>query len=1021
MKQDDLDIVALVERSLSSTTPGPDATVDPSVAAVVTVESDTRFLPRTLEAVFGQTTLPGFVVVADCAPGASAAPRRASWGGVTIWVVGVRRARSFGDAVSIALDATPVPAAVTRLWLLHDDSRPADDACLERLLEASRNSPGAGVVGAKHLDWELSGLQDVGYMLDASHRRASLVVDGEPDQEQYDDRQEVYGVSLAGALVSRPVWIGLTGSEPWFTTYGESMDFCRRVYRSGGRVMVCPKAVVAHARARFQGIRGKAGEARDAREVRIPHVARRRAADRFLLTDVSALTWLPRWAGRIVMAVVWFVMGLAGKRPYEAVCDLISPFTMLFDMPMAVRVGARSRSMGSLPRSQRAALTASRRAVAQWQARTDAFAQQGTVRLLSSLERTHLRRMLLRRALWALALTVAAVALSAVMNRSVLRAALTGATLYSDTLVPTAASWGQVWHAATAMYTYADGFGTVAPPAPFMLVLAVLSALTGGHVAQAVSMFLLAAPALAALAFWALAGVATRSNPLRFALSAAWVALAAAFGLYQHANVPMLMVHVFLPLSIALLMKAVGMHRVDPPDVPHPSVQLAALASITLVPVTASEPQLSIPFVLVFVAFLVMVRSHRAMLLLMPLPSVMVLGPTLFHVVKHARQGAWRQLFGDVSVPMAAVSGRPSADAPLAVAARALGLSGGMDALSWAVLAVVILAAALALAALARPTALRMSRMMWTVMFSGVLVGILAPRVAVGVDSGVPVAGSALPGMTLLAMGMLVSIGLAAGSAMTVFDPLTGPAGSPRARRGRERTVSGRSPLPGRIVRAVLSVCVLAGAAVVAAPAAIGWQDGYRVGVVTGSLPMAASDYLSADSSRRIVAVRASSGTAVRYAVMRTAAGDLIDVAPSVEALRAEGALGSGEADLMRACAQLLSSNSDDAIDQLTKLGIGGIWIPDAADETQRTLLSHVTASDGTQIVVDNETGAYVRLVSDTAQGAGIDVSGEDTALADPLRKAWVASAIAVFAAYALVALPRRRAMARIMPRKERP
>ena len=38
-------------------------------------------------------------------------------------------ARSFGDAVSRALDRADLDDAPRALWLLHDDSRPSDDSC----------------------------------------------------------------------------------------------------------------------------------------------------------------------------------------------------------------------------------------------------------------------------------------------------------------------------------------------------------------------------------------------------------------------------------------------------------------------------------------------------------------------------------------------------------------------------------------------------------------------------------------------------------------------------------------------------------------------------------------------------------------------------------------------------------------------------------------------------------------------------------------------------------------------------
>ena len=50
--------------------------VDDEVAAIVTVESDLRYLPATLGAVFRQTVLPGTVIIADCADKSSTVDRR---------------------------------------------------------------------------------------------------------------------------------------------------------------------------------------------------------------------------------------------------------------------------------------------------------------------------------------------------------------------------------------------------------------------------------------------------------------------------------------------------------------------------------------------------------------------------------------------------------------------------------------------------------------------------------------------------------------------------------------------------------------------------------------------------------------------------------------------------------------------------------------------------------------------------------------------------------------------------------
>lgn len=104
------------------------------------------------------------------------------------------------DAVTRAMDQIGIDAGIRALWTLHDDSRPADDRCFETLLDAWRNTPTAALLGAKQLDWQAKNLHNVG-LYAGHHDVVSLVVDGEPDQEQYDGRQDVLSVSLSGALV----------------------------------------------------------------------------------------------------------------------------------------------------------------------------------------------------------------------------------------------------------------------------------------------------------------------------------------------------------------------------------------------------------------------------------------------------------------------------------------------------------------------------------------------------------------------------------------------------------------------------------------------------------------------------------------------------------------------------------------------------------------------------------------------------------------------------------------------------
>ena len=62
------------------------------------------------------------------------------------------------------------------------------------------------------------------------------------------------------------------------------------------------------------------------------------------------------------------------------------------------------------------------------------------------------------------------------------------------------------------------------------------------------------------------------------------------------------------------------------------------------------------------------------MLLLIPLPSGFVIAPTIINAVHHASEGVWRQLFGDVMVPLSARNGAPDASGFATLAMRAFGV-----------------------------------------------------------------------------------------------------------------------------------------------------------------------------------------------------------------------------------------------------------------------------------------------------------------------------------------------------------
>ncbi|MEE1296465.1 MAG: glycosyl transferase family 2 [Bifidobacterium sp.] len=992
------------------------------VTAVITVEEDLRYLPQTLGAVLAQSVLPSTIVVADCS-GSTLQSVQTTFDiiptvadplvsmpeseRITVQLVRVAHARSFGDAVAKALRGANVDTAAKTLWLLHDDSRPADNRCLEHLIDAWRNTPTASLLGAKQLDWSGERLHDVGSYA-ARMRTVSLVVDGEPDQEQYDGRSDVFAVSLAGALVPMNTLAAVGGFDAWFTTYRGSEDFCRRLCRAGRRVVVVPSARIAHRRARYEGLRTHDGAPLEPDEVTDPTMAVFCAGQKYAYTDVRAGWWPLMWLGGILLALGGAVRLLFRKMPYRAWCLLCMPWIALANIPGALGARHRLNALGPLRRATRAGLRADRRQIRQWNQRVAAFDDQRGHVVLDPLAAAHLRRRLVRRWVAVAVAALIAFAVIAVLYWPILRYAFGDTSLMSQQLLPTDASWRQLVRAATTQWDFGIGGGVPVPPTPWLLVLMVAAVFTGGHVAGALSLiFFLSAPACV-LSFWALAGVVTRSDAIRTLSGLAWFALAMAMGLYSDANLPMLTVMVFLPAAFAFSFKAVGLYRTEQPDNPRSSVQAAAMAALLFIPVVCAEPQILLALVVIFVAFLVFVRRHRLMLLLIPFPAAFAVAPTLVNAVRYGADGMWRQLFGDILLPVASQNGSPEVMDLTTLAQRAFGMpTGDAATLPWpdgTVLDILLMAGVcvlvvLALLALLRPQVFRACRILWTVAVCGLLLAIVSGAIVVAVMPYGAAAGSVLPGVAVAACGLLACAALAAGSGVKPFNQL-----AVQERRGMS---------PGTVARG--GVCVaLAYLTLVCAACGWGTAERYGVDITGGALPMVSQDYLSQDDGRRVLAIAAHDANTVDYTVMRTGRGDLIDSSPAWRVSAAYGhEEGTTDRELARIAAQLLANSDNGAIEDLSALGFGGIYVVTRDTEgisakASEQLLANVTSSQGTQSVVSNTEGTYYRLTIKAASGQRIDTAAQASVQRSPWRYAWLWCLGVIVALYCIVAIPRR-------------
>ncbi len=1018
------DIQRVLADQASHRTRQSQQSVNRSVAAVITVEEDLRFLADTVGAVFEQSILPGVVVVIDCT-GRTDRSLEFSFtvdgshehgtvepDTVSVQLVGVSSARSFSDAVSKGLSRASLDAATKALWTLHDDSRPADNTCLETLLEAWRNTPTASLLGTKQLDWSGKNLHEVGAYA-GHHRLETLVVEGEPDQEQYDGRQDVFSVSLAGALVPTATIDAFCGANPWFGTFGESADFCRRICLGGGRVVVVPQAAIAHRRARYEGIRSRSGEPLDDGEHNNAAMSVLDTRQRYYYTDIRMLWWPLLWVVSVVGSFFAALMRLSRKQPYVALCELALPWRAVAQFPAACRARQRVARDTHVSQSRLSMVMATRDQIARWRDRVRAFNDQKGRVILDPLAKAHLRHRLRKRWISALCAALVAFIVVAAVYWDTFRSAFSGGSLMSSSWLPTSASFSQLVEAATTSWSF--GTSTAEPPTPWLLVLMVVSVCTLGHVAVATCVIYFLSAPLSVLSFWALAGVFTRSDSVRVMCSLLWFSLSFACGLYESANLAMLTVMVFLPAAFAFAFRSVGMYHTEEPVKPHHSVQAAALSALCFIPVVAAEPQLLLPLILIFAAFMIMVRRHRITLLLIPVPAAFVLAPTLVNVLHHASDGAWRQLFGDITVPSSSTNGAPAALSVADAVARAFGIDIDNGWISWLrtpelvpflVLALLVILVALAVVSLFLPFALRASRMMWIAIIGGGLLCTVSARIVIAVDYNGQVAGSVLPGMSLMLMGVLACVCVVAGAAVRRFVLLRRPSDAPVECDGDEvakKTVItvGRACLVA-VLTASTCLCVTSGLLI---------YGENSPSVSDSGLPMVAVDYAEQQDDHRILALSAHSSSHISYTSMRTESGDLIDVSVAQRASQASGSISDDDELLASAASRLLVNSDSQAVADIASLGFGGIYVvsgdDDDSDEAVSQLLANITASDGTQSVASDSSGTYFRLTLVDTTTQGIDLSGKESVQSNSWRYAWLWCTGIIVALYCVVALPR--------------
>ncbi|PFG32543.1 glycosyltransferase [Sanguibacter antarcticus] len=688
------------------------------VTAILVTRGSTPYLSHSLDAVFASTVEPAGVVVVDVSTDSSATLSAEVADRVTL--VRAPGARTFGAAITDALDVVGRSATTPWMWLLHDDSAPEPQA-LHHLVRALEHTSSVAIAGSKQVRWHAPDeLVEVGYTVSRSGRRMTGVEPGELDQGQHDSREDVLAVGLAGALVRRSVWDDLGGTDPVYGSFGDGLDLCRRARLAGHRVVVVPRAIVLHAQAGLSGLRDAvptdddAPDALPAAEDQTDAVdptfgARLRSQLYFLGTSIRV--WLLPFflVGSVLAGPVRALYRIAVKQPGHAVDELWSPLWLLARTGKIIGARRSAAATSVAPRSLLVPLMATTRDVLEGHRdrRLALAALRKAAHAPNELDRAEIRSAARHRAAGLGGVLLVALVVTVLALGPVLRTLVDGGRIVGGALLPASGGFADLWQAITGGWIR-DGLGASAPADPLLTALAPATILARGDLQLAVNVLLVSMLVLAGAGAWFAAGAATRSVPIRLWAGLVWVAAPALLVGLGDGRLGAVLAHATLPWFALSLARALGIQATDSwgvlrmrsaerteqrvrektqerlaqraeargasgipvgrvslrsqpagPVRPHGSVAALGAAGLTFAIVVAGAPVLLLPGLVAMLVVLVVAPRHRRYVLFVPLPALVIVGPLLVRTAATWSSGGWRILFGDPGLPLASDAAEP--------------------------------------------------------------------------------------------------------------------------------------------------------------------------------------------------------------------------------------------------------------------------------------------------------------------------------------------------------------------------
>lgn len=619
---------------------------EPTVSALVVTRGTTPFLERTLAGLKRQSQLPDQV----CIVNVEGQPLDDIDG---FPVLHIPKVMNLGQAVRIATEANPELLASDWMWILHDDSAPAS-GCLKALVEAAEEGRTIGIVGPKQVAWsDPHRLLEVGIHASRSGRRLDLISPNEIDQGQHDDIADVIAVGTAGMLIRTDVWRYTGGPDPALGPFGDGLELGRRVRLAGYRVVLAPKARVAHARASY----------RDVRDRSRPEISRsfasRRAAQ---LYNGALAASFPALIGLMLtlplLAPGRSAVRILAKRIDLAVAELVAALALYGRLGKILRGRRRISRQQRVPIAGLRALEISHREVNQ--AKRALAKREREPRTIETIEPVAARLLQTHRSRSTVMLVLGSV-VTAVLSLTIGRRLSGGITGPAWVNLPE--SYSQLWAQAWSGWL-AGGGGSPGPSEPLLTVFAVLTApfaAIGISPNSVLNTMWMLAPALVWIAMYLGAHGITNRISWRVIFATLWLGAPVFHVSWSEGRLGAVLVHMAAPLLLLGWARACHLSPVlrirgarSQETVVRPTTMTASyagLASLAALVVVAAAPWaiFAVGCAVLVLTFASKVRRWTPVLTM--LPAVAFLIPTWISAVQQRGTRSLRLLLADSAQP----------------------------------------------------------------------------------------------------------------------------------------------------------------------------------------------------------------------------------------------------------------------------------------------------------------------------------------------------------------------------------